>query len=90
MKKFTLRVSGTKIGNSARPVESVALIKAPRFGLKVHSEKRGPTPIDAHDVQKRGSDPIFRCLIPFASGRRATSSDLTRGRSGKVTADSDA
>jgi hypothetical protein len=39
MKKFTLRVSGSRVGDSTRPTESVepiALIKAPRFGLKVH------------------------------------------------------
>jgi hypothetical protein len=61
MKKFSLRVSGSRVGDSARPTESAAptaLIKAPRFGLKVHREKGGPTPISAQVAQKRGPTPF--------------------------------
>lgn len=45
MKKFTLRVSGSRVGDDVRPTESVqpiALIKAPRFGLKVHRSPLAP------------------------------------------------
>lgn len=47
MKKFSLRVSGSRVGDAARPVESAtpaALIKAPRFGLKVHRSPLAPKP----------------------------------------------
>ena len=47
MKKFSLRVSGSRVGDAARPVESntpIALIKAPRFGLKVHRSPLAPKP----------------------------------------------
>ncbi len=55
MKKFSLRVSGSRVGDQARPVESeqpLALIKAPRFGLKVHRSPLAPKavqPISAAD-----------------------------------------
>jgi hypothetical protein len=46
VKKFSLRVSGSRVGDTARPVESsdqpIALIKAPRFGLKVHRSPLAP------------------------------------------------
>ena len=48
MKKFSLRVSGSRVGDAARPVESetpTALIKAPRFGLKVHRSPLAPKPV---------------------------------------------
>ena len=49
MKKFSLRVSGSRVGDAARPTESetpIALIKAPRFGLKVHRSPLAPkTPV---------------------------------------------
>ncbi|MBA3462559.1 MAG: hypothetical protein H0T46_21565 [Deltaproteobacteria bacterium] len=52
MKKFTFRVSGSRVGDSTRPVESVepiALIKAPRFGLKVHRSSLAPKPLTPDD-----------------------------------------
>jgi hypothetical protein len=45
VKKFSLRVSGSRVGDAARPVESEqphAMIKAPRFGLKVHRSPLAP------------------------------------------------
>lgn len=47
MKKFSLRVSGSRVGDASRPVDSDAplpLIKAPRFGLKVHRSPLAPKP----------------------------------------------
>jgi hypothetical protein len=55
MKKFSLRVSGSRVGDATRPVDSatpIAMIKAPRFGLKVHASplaKRGPAPVSPDD-----------------------------------------
>lgn len=39
MKKFSLRVSGARVGDAARPIEdgtTAVAPRAPRFGLKVH------------------------------------------------------
>ena len=47
MKKFSLRVSGSRVGDAARPVDSeqpISVIKAPRFGLKVHRSPLAPRP----------------------------------------------
>jgi hypothetical protein len=47
VKKFSLRVSGSRVGDAARPSETeqpIALIKAPRFGLKVHRSPLAPKP----------------------------------------------
>jgi hypothetical protein len=47
MKKFSLRVSGSRVGDTTRPTEIVqpsALIKAPRFGIKVHRSPLAPKP----------------------------------------------
>ena len=55
MKKFSLRVSGSRVGDTARPAdaaEPIAVIKAPRFGLKVHRSPLAPKaaqPISADD-----------------------------------------
>ncbi len=47
MKKFSFRVSGSRVGDAARPSDatpSLANIKAPRFGLKVHRSPLAPKP----------------------------------------------
>lgn len=55
MKKFSLRVSGSRVGDAARPSDSdrpISVIKAPRFGLKVHRSPLAPkavAPISADD-----------------------------------------
>ena len=52
MKKFSLRVSGSRLGSDVRPTEGQIvkpLLAQPRFGLKVHSSPLAPKPVTSDD-----------------------------------------
>jgi hypothetical protein len=66
MKKFSLRVSGSRIGSDVRPVEGELVRPAltqPRFGLKVHVSPlaKTATPISPDDyatAEDYASEPV--------------------------------
>jgi hypothetical protein len=59
MKKLSFRVSGSRVGDATRPSESVqpiAMIKAPRFGLKVHRSPLAAKPLLTPDDYATAED----------------------------------